>query len=272
MVVFSRRRVVVRLSNVFYGWFVKLAAIQYRPPKGKPHQAREALKGLISRAGDLGAKLIVCPEMATTGYVWEAKDDLLPHAEDRSGPTYEMVAPLAIKHHAWIVCGFAERCGDSLYNASMVVGPSGRLVACYRKVFLYETDVSWATPGDERMVISTDFGGMTVGICMDINDPDFLHHLHGSDAKVFSFCTNWIDEGVEVHPYWRWRLSGWDGWTVAANSWGEDGDVTFSGCSAVLSPAGRVLAACGRTGDDVVVAETSPDFLDIASASGVLRP
>ena len=105
---------------------VKLAALQYRPPKGRPHEARSDLVRWVSEAGEQGAHLVVCPEMATTGYVWEGPEALLPHAEPAEGPTYRALGPIAREHQMWVVCGYAERADDGLYNAALIIDPSGR--------------------------------------------------------------------------------------------------------------------------------------------------
>ena len=235
---------------------MKLAAVQYRPPKGQPDLARQGLAALIREAGEGGADLIVCPEMATTGYVWHSPGDLDPHAEPARGPTFQLLSELAKEVHAWIVCGFAERAGDQLYNSALVVDPWGDLIRCYRKVLLYSADLPWATPGVERMTCETRFGRMAPAICMDINDDGLIHFLRRSRSDVLAFCTNWVDEGADVHPYWRWRLAGWSGWLVAANTWGDDEGTSFSGASAIIAPSGAAVATAPRVGDCVLRVDT----------------
>ncbi|MFT5685229.1 MAG: putative amidohydrolase [Myxococcota bacterium] len=194
--------------------------------------------------------------MATTGYIWHSPEALTPHAEPARGPTLEMLSKQAREHRAWIVCGFAENGGGLLYNSALMVDPFGDLVRCYRKVLLYDADFAWARPGRQRMSIGSDLGRIAPAICMDLNDDDLIRYLHRAGVDVLAFCTNWVDEGSEVHPYWTWRLTGWPGWLVAANSWGEDEGTTFSGCSAIISPDKRVIASAGYLGDEVVLVDT----------------
>jgi len=244
-----------------------LSAIQFRPPKGRPHAARLALRVLIDEAGQQGADVIVCPEMATTGYIWKSPAELGPHAERPRGETFRMLADAARTHSAWIVCGFPElfihparqsRTGKAmatLHNSAMVVSPLGELVTCYRKVLLYEADESWASPGWRRSVVPTAFGPMVPGICMDLNDDGFVGFLHEIEPRVVAFCTNWLEEGAPVHAYWQMRLRGVRSHVAAANSWGDDGEVTFCGRSAILGPHGDVLVEAPPEGDTVLVAE-----------------
>lgn len=248
---------------------MKLAAIQFRPPKGRPHAARLALRVLIDEAGAQGADIIVCPEMATSGYVWESPQELGPHAEPARGDTYKMLAEAAITHEAWIICGFPElflhpgrtgRAGRpvaSLHNSALVVTPQGQLATCYRKVLLYDADETWASPGWRRSVVPTEHGDLVPAICMDLNDPEFVRFLTEVNPAVLAFCTNWIEEGVPVHPYWRHRLEGFDGWFVAANAWGLDGSVSFCGRSAIFAPGGVLAAEAPAEGDHVLLVDTT---------------
>ncbi len=75
----------------------RFAAVQYRPPKGEPDAARADLVRLVDEAGRQGAEFIVCPEMATTGYVWSDPGEIRPHCEPARGPTLEALAQKSAK-------------------------------------------------------------------------------------------------------------------------------------------------------------------------------
>jgi len=208
----------------------------------------------VDEAGQRGGKLIVCPEMATSGYVWTDADEIRPHCEPADGSTLAALGPIAAAHEAWVVVGFAERDGDALYNSALVIDDTGALAGCYRKVLLYEADLSWARRGVERQRYETPLGSVAPGVCMDINDYAFTIYLRTTRPDVVAFCTNWVDEGDDVVPYWRERLMGWRGWFVAANTWGKDRHVPFRGHSAILDPYGRLVASAPAEGDAVIVA------------------
>lgn len=212
---------------------------------------------LIRRAGEQGADIIVCPEMATSGYIWPDEQSLHPHAESAQGPTLATLSPLAKAFGAWIVCGFPEQDRGLLFNAALVVAPDGSLSHCYRKMLLYTADMHWACPGGRRVVCDTAVGRMAPAICMDLNDNELLRFVGQANVDVLAFCTNWIEENSDVHAYWRWRLSRWSGWLVAANTWGEDSGTVFSGRSAIMAPSGAVVAQSAATGDDVLVVDTA---------------
>ncbi len=230
---------------------VLVAALQYRPPKGRPAEARSALADYAHEAGRAGCDLLVCPEMATTGYVWPDADSLRPHAEPAEGSTFATLAPIAREHRMWIVCGYPERDGEALYNSALVIAPDGSLVTSYRKIDLYVADRNWARAGSERPLIRTAFGLLTPGICMDLNDWDFTAFLRRHQPDVVAFCTNWVDQGERVEWYWAEQLAGYRGLFVAADSWGADEHVDFYGRSAVMR-GGRVLAQLGPAEDGLL--------------------
>lgn len=232
-----------------------LAAVQYRPPKGRPERARADLAGLAAEAGRRGARLIVFPELATTGYVWSGPGEIRPHCEPAEGPTLAALAPIAAACGAWIVVGFAELGREGLYNSALIIDDGGRLAGCYRKILLYQADATWARAGSERQRYASPLGHLVPGICMDINDYAFGLYLRTARPDVLAFCTNWVDEGEPVLPYWRQRLRGWRGWFVAANTWGVDRGTAFWGRSSIVAPGGQLVAQAPASGDAVLVIE-----------------
>ena len=235
---------------------MKAAAIQYRPPKGNPEQARRDIAALTKDALSRGADIVVLPEMATTGYIWKSGSELLPYAEAADGPLLEILSPLAREYGGWVVCGFPEiGDGDSLYNSALVISPDGNLPACYRKILLFEADRSWALPGHIRVAIDAQIGRIAPGICMDLNDDAFVSFTRDHGAQIIPFCSNWLEEGIDVWSYWQQRLEGFQGIFIAANSWGEDGAVEFCGHSAIFGPGMELLAFAGREGNEIICAE-----------------
>jgi predicted amidohydrolase len=235
---------------------MRVAVLQYRPPKGDPRAGREGLAAMAEAAAAGGAKVVVAPEMATCGYIWPSRDAIAPHAEPARGATFRTLAPIAKQYGAVIVAGFPERDGRTLYNSALVVGTDGELLACYRKVLLYEADEAWATAGSQHLVVETPHGRIVPGICMDINDPGFTRHVQRAAADIVAFCTNWIEEGIDIRSYWHRRLFHRDGIILAADTWGEDSGVAFFGRSTILTRDGSIAAEAPVRGDMILFADT----------------
>lgn len=216
------------------------------------------LESALREALREGADLVVTPEMGTSGYVFDSPGALRPLAEPADGPTFALASRLARAHGATLVVGIAELTADgSLFNSALVVGPDGTLLDVYRKILLFELDESWARPGSRRVMVDVPgIGAVAPGICMDLNDDGFTAYLRHARPTVVAFCSNWLDQGFPVAPYWQWRTAGWSGWFVAANRWGAEGDVAFRGESAILTPWGTVAAKAPIQGDAIVRVDT----------------
>jgi predicted amidohydrolase len=230
---------------------VRVAAVQFKADRANPKGARASLAGWVGRAA-IGSDLVVCPEMAATGYIFADRAAASLVAEDPTGPTFQALRVHAKENGAWVVAGFPERAGDTLYNSAMVIDARGELAFVYRKTLLFEADETWACPGDSGYVaFETAFGRFGVGICMDLNDPMFLEWSSDSKLDALAFPTNWLDEGGDVWPYWRWRASQAGTTLIAANTYGHDAPLDFVGRSAVVTAA-RVLSGAPARGDVVV--------------------
>lgn len=230
---------------------MRVAAVQFKPRRGHKAEALRALCDLVRRAAP-GADLVVLPEMAATGYLFRTVEAARAVAEPPEGPTFQALAPLAAAHRAWLVAGFAEDAGSRLYNSALVIDPDGALAGVYRKTLLFPPDYWWAHPGDSGyLAFDTGRGRFGVGICMDLNDDRFVAWAATAGIEAIAFPTNWVQEDSDVWGYWADRLRGVDAALVAANSYGPEGPIAFTGRSAVLR-RGEVLASAPATGNAVL--------------------
>jgi predicted amidohydrolase len=229
-----------------------LAAVQFKATKGDWDASADRLEATLESVPAAG--IIVCPEMALTGYVFPDADCAAQVAEPAAGRTFEFAARIARSRQAFVVIGYPEDAGNGrLFNSALIVGPEGELLYNYRKRLLYESDETWATPGDTPYpLLDTPFGKLTCGICMDLNDEQFIGFLFDNNPDLIAFPTNWLDQGFDVRAYWRWRLAGYPGWLIAANTYGPEEDLRFRGRSAILDPSGSTAAFAPATGDTVI--------------------
>lgn len=227
---------------------MRVSVVQFKATKGDVPGSRDRLVRLTREAA-AGADLVVLPEMAATGYCFPDRASVEAVAETAGGPTAQALREVAREAECWLVAGFPEVDGDNLYNSALVLDPAGETAFVYRKTLLYEADMPWATPGDSGYPILECAGvRFSVGICMDLNDDTFRDWLVEVRPRVLAFPTNWISEGAPVWPYWAWRMMETGCALVAANTYGPEDDVEFTGESAVID--GRtVLGAAPKAGD-----------------------
>src|SRR6185312_5822240 len=148
---------------------------------------------LIDRAASRGAKLVVLPELANTGYMFASREEAFSLAEQiPGGPSVAAWAERAARHGMHIVAGITERSGPDLYNSAVVIGPKG-YIGTFRKVHLWNEENLFFEPGNLGFpVFHTPIGRIGVAICYDGWFPEShrLAALQGAD--IICIPTNWV--------------------------------------------------------------------------------
>src|SRR5436190_9663757 len=112
-----------------------VAVAQMQPRLGENERNLETGLARFDEAVAAGAELLVLPECAIPGYMFDSLDEAMPYAEEPGGPTTEALAEACARLDTWAVCGLLERDGDRLRNAAVLVGPEGH-VGTYWKTHL----------------------------------------------------------------------------------------------------------------------------------------
>jgi predicted amidohydrolase len=230
----------------------RVAAIQFEPTLFGKSANLEALLRLTGEAAAGGAKLIVTPEMATTAYCWATRDEIASDVEPVPGPTTRRFAEIAADHDCWIVVGLAEVDPetDIYYNSAVLIGPEGP-VGLYRKTHAYISEPKWAKDGDLGLpVFTTPIGRIAMTICMDACYPESARVPALAGADVICFPTNWLAE-KSPSPSWMARAAENGVYLIAANRYGLERGVQFSGGSAVIDPDGSLQSVLD-SGDGIV--------------------
>jgi predicted amidohydrolase len=220
------------------------AAIQFEPEMFATERNIARLTELTEEAARAGAKLIVHPEMATTGYCWASRAEIASEVEPIPGPTTARFGAIAAQYGCYIVVALPEVVPVTgvYYNSAALVGPSG-VVGVYRKTHSYISEPKWAKDGDLGLpVFETELGRIAISICMDAVFPETgrVPALEGAD--VICFPTNWLSE-KSPSPTWMARALENGVYFLAANRYGLERGVQFSGGSCVIDPDGTIQAA-----------------------------
>ncbi|MEM9414630.1 MAG: carbon-nitrogen hydrolase family protein [Planctomycetota bacterium] len=191
---------------------VLAAAIQVDSAMGEPAANRERLLALAEEAAEHGAKLIVLPETAVTGYMsyditttwqvgeYEITDGLVGRdpsdaAETVPGPSTDAFAALSDEHDCYITVPILEvdRKTGRYYNTIVVVGPEGERAIHYRKRDPWQyAERGWAWVGNlGNPVVDTPYGRIGTIICYDIHDQGPV--MAGLKVDHLLYCIAWVD-------------------------------------------------------------------------------
>jgi predicted amidohydrolase len=170
---------------------VRVACQQIAPAVGDLEGNRRLTSDAIGAAVTAGAQVVVLPELATSGYVFESAEEARSCAEPADGPTLRSWSQEAARGDAVVVGGFCELGDDGLlYNAAALVDATG-VVAVYRKIHLWDREQLFFEPGSEcAPVVETRFGRIGVQVCYDLNFPEVVRGLALAGADLVVLPTN----------------------------------------------------------------------------------
>ncbi len=219
----------------------KVAAVQFNPVLNEREKNVTALLKAVEEAFQNGARLVVAPEMSTTGYYYKNRASISPFVDTIPGDTTARFAQLTRKYDAYLVFGLAEvdsRTG-LYYNAAALVGPAG-YIGKYRKTHQWESEEHWAAWGDLGVpVYNTRLGRIAINICMDSAYFETARLAALGGADILAFPTNSSAQAVAALPA-RAIQNGL--FIVSANRTNTENGFHMIGASAVWSPAGKKLA------------------------------
>ena len=235
----------------------KAAAVQFEPMMFEKERNVSRLLVMAREAAQSGARLIVTPEMGTTGYCWFDRAEVMPFVEAIPGPTTNRFAALASEFDCYIVLGMPEvdPATDLYYNTAVLIGPDG-VVGKHRKSHPYISEPKWAASGDRHVVFDTKIGRIALLVCMDIHffETARLDALAGAD--VICHISNWLAERTPA-PYWINRAFENSCYVIESNRWGLERTVQFSGGSCIIEPDGTIAAVID-TGDGIAYGTIDP--------------
>jgi predicted amidohydrolase len=218
-----------------------VACIQFNPKLNERDKNIKVLYDIVKESAKNGAKLIVTPEMATTGYFYRDREAIQPFVDTIPGITTQCFEKISKEYQTYIVIGMPEVDEETgiFYNSAALIGPNG-YIGKYRKIHLWETEEHWAACGDIGIpVFQTELGKISINICMDsiYFESARLAALQGADILVF--LTNSTGQSISTLQA-RAETNGL--YIVSANRTNTENDYHMIGASAVWSPEGEKLA------------------------------
>jgi predicted amidohydrolase len=238
----------------------KIAGVQMDCRLGDGPANLERIRRGLVEAAQRGARLIVFPECALTGYCFRSKEEALPHAQPLPGPASETLAADCARLGVFAAVGLLERgVGGELFNSCVLVGRTG-YIASYRKVHRPCMGVDrFITLGDRPFAVH-DLGGLRVGmnICYDGSFPEASRALTLLGADLIVLPTNWPRGSEAVVKLTEARALENHIYYVAVNRIGEERGTTFIGRSRIVDYNSDVLAEAKGEGEEIVLAEIDP--------------
>jgi predicted amidohydrolase len=242
----------------------KVAAIQMTSTDNRARNM-VAARRLARDAADRGADLIAFPEnfsyLRPEGQVIHVSDSL-------DGELVGELSALARDLNVYLLAGsIPERVPRSrrVRNTSILFDPTGKTVASYRKLHLFDINIKGRVSlmeskrviaGDRPVVAKTTLGRLGLSVCYDLRFPELYRQLVLRGAEVLFIPSAFTSYTGRYHwlPLLQARAIENQCWVVAPAQVGRHGHKRNSyGHTAVFDPWGELVALQER-GAGVVTA------------------
>lgn len=249
----------------------KVAAVEFNPEIFEFERNLERACDVIREAAGNGARLVVLPEAALSGYIYRDRDQFLPYMDSVPGRGTDAIAEITADLNCYVAIGIAELDPATAltYNTGALIGPEG-YIGKYRKVGLNPSDVVWFVPGNTGYpVFETELGNIAMVICFDDTywEPARLPALKGADLIAY-ICSSdrvltQLPESSGNHSTIAAveQLSAWNGLAmVAADRSNAETNptigitVTYGGCASIWQADGKRIAHSPATSANTTVA------------------
>ena len=169
---------------------IALAQMQSIPDIG--HNLKVAM-GFIEDAAENQAHLVAFPE---TFLLIGGRASILDTAESIDGPIVsqfqEQAARLNISVLMGSICETNPDVPDKVYNTSILIDRSGKIVAVYRKIHLFSIFTPEVTldeslmfsPGTDIVTCDHEIGKIGLTICYDMRFPNLFQKLRAEGAQI----------------------------------------------------------------------------------------
>ncbi|MFJ1755102.1 carbon-nitrogen hydrolase family protein [Kitasatospora sp. NPDC088134] len=231
-----------------------MAAAQFECAVGDVAANVGTIAGLAQEAREVGAEVLVCSELALTGYELEL---ISAGRELWTEPDDPRLAPLRGVGIVLVVNGVRHGPGGRPRIESIVFGPDGEVLATYAKEHLYENEQGVFEPGVGGGRFRWNGVGYSLATCYDNHFPEVSARNAAQGCQVHLASSLYgtgsgREERRTVHPAIA-KATGMH--VVLANHVGTAGPWTGCGGSAAWSPGGDVVAEADGSGPQLLVAD-----------------
>ncbi|HVE17038.1 MAG TPA: nitrilase-related carbon-nitrogen hydrolase [Chthoniobacterales bacterium] len=246
----------------------KVAAVEFNPQLFEFRKNIEPICAIVEEAAKAGAKIIVMPETATSGYIYKDRRQFDPYLDTVPGETTAALAKLTKKYGCYVTIGIAEidRTTGLAYNTGALVGPEG-YIGKYRKVGLNPDDQLWFTNGNVGYpVFDTKYGRLAMEICYDDTYWEIARTAAVKGAQIICFMSS-SDRALPGKPGSAGNhstisavqeINSWNGVALIATDRNNSETnpttgltVYYGGIAAIWSPTGKKLAQAPGTTPNV---------------------
>lgn len=253
---------------------MKVAVVQLNSKSDKQENLKRIQK-YTKEAVENGANLVSLPEYAN--FMGEGSDKVNIAEKIPIGETTTLLSKLARDNNIYIHAGsIVEKYNNQKsYNTGLMINPEGEVLSKYRKIHLFDVDITNSSSntesdtiqdGNEPTMVDLPFGKAGLSICYDLRFPELYRHYALNGAKILFIPAAFTRYTGMLHwePLLRARAIENQCYVIAAGQFGSHlpGQECY-GNSLIIDPWGTVVARASE-GEGIAIAELKEELVSNA--------
>jgi predicted amidohydrolase len=222
---------------------IRVALGEYDIGWHDPDTSLDRAARIVAGAAAAGARLVVLPEMCTSGFTMDAAN----YAEAMTSDRVTRLSHMALSAAVWLIAGVPTAdigANDRVArNSALIFSPTGELAEAYHKqrLFAYADEQRTYGRGDRSVVIDVDGVRVAPFICYDLRFPELFRSV-ASDVDLIVVIASWP---AARRTHWdtllRARAIENQCYVIGVNRSGEGGGISYDGGSTAFDPWGAEL-------------------------------
>lgn len=172
------------------GTHIKVGMGQLLVEGGEPERNLKRAEEMIGEAARQKCDIILLPE--TLDLAW-THPSAMTEAQPIPGPYSDRICRAARDNKVYVCAGLTEKYGDRVYNAAILVNPSGNIILKHHKINLLTVEQPFYSIGRFLSAVETPLGIIGLNICAD-NYADALdigHALARMGPQIILSPSSW---------------------------------------------------------------------------------
>ena len=235
---------------------MKIAVAQTRPVKGEIATNISHHKKLIALAVELGASVVVFPELSITGYEPELAKELVTTPDDGRFDDFQLIS-----NGSRITIGIgAPVQGESGILIGMVLFQPNKPRQVYNKRYLHADELPFFTAGEEQLFLNEDKDKIALSICYELSVPEHAESAHAQGAQIYlSSVAKSVAGAAKAIETLKGTADKYGMAVLFSNCVGHCDNFDCGGRTAVISKEGRLLAELNDTDEGVLILDTDTE-------------
>lgn len=239
---------------------MKICIAQIQSIIGDVHTNIKKHMRFTEQAIDLGADLIIFPELSITGYEPSIAQEL---ASTIQNPIFDPFQEVADQNHITIGVGMPLKTTDGIQISQFIFQPE-KSRSSYSKQLLHPDELPYFVPGNQQRYLEIDRTKIALGICYETLQRESILNAKKNESDLYIASVAKSQSGVEkAHLHFPQMAKTFILPILMSNSIGPSDDFIGAGQSAIWNKNGELMQQLNTENEGLLTYDTAANSVEI---------